>query len=171
MLADRDEAERFLADYQVPDEVAQNVLRGLSEGTVFSAIYTYASKAHIKAVRAGNGLFQGYEVHGFAPTTDMLYQHTLDGLYEGDSSGNVEAPTGWFAKVRWPWNGRWYLIGQDDQGFKDQIAAGEKSVERVWAAMEREFGRWDALDRDDDDDSWRDAEAQWTAWEIIDGGE
>lgn len=145
MIVQADEAERFLADYQVPEEVAQDTLRRLAEGSMFSAIYTYASKAHIKAVRTGNGRLCGYEVHGFAPTTDMLFQATLDGLYEGDSSGNVEAPTGWYAKVRWPWNGRWYLIGEDSNGIKDQIAAGQASVERVWAALEREYGKWDEL--------------------------
>lgn len=67
------------------------------------------------------------------PTVDQVYQSTLDNLFDGESEGDVSAPSGWFAIVHWP-NGFTYLIVRDELGFTHLVGTTERSGEngREW---------------------------------------
>ena len=72
-------------------------------------------------------------------TTDRLYQITLDGMC--DTSGDVEAPTGWFALV--PDGDAWYLIIQDILGFNHGYRMGsEVHARTVYAELDDEYSKW-----------------------------
>jgi len=79
------------------------------------------------------------------PSAEEVYQSTLDGLYDGEEGGSTESPAGWFAIVRWPGNGRWYIVSQDDQGFTYLSDEGtdELTARAVFGRLQEEYGRWE----------------------------
>jgi hypothetical protein len=73
---------------------------------------------------------------------DEAYELTLDGLHHESESGNVEAPTGWFALLEH--DGVWYIVTQDSLGFKQLFTYAQESMARYeYAEMEREYALWD----------------------------
>lgn len=85
------------------------------------------------------------------PTAEEVYEATLDGLYNGEESGSVEAPTGWFALVQWPENELWYIVGEDNYGFKTLSGYGkdEAMARAAYAALDQEYGDWFGDNYDD----------------------
>lgn len=84
------------------------------------------------------------------PTAEEVYEATLDGFY--DDSGSTEAPTGWFAIVQWPENELWYIVMQDDRGFKYLHGFGtdETAARAQYEKLDAEYGDW--LDGEGDGD-------------------
>lgn len=74
------------------------------------------------------------------PTADQVYAATLNGMFDGDRDGSVNAPTGWFALVRWP-NGHSYLIKRDDRECNQIIATDERDMRRNWDSAVLLYGR------------------------------
>lgn len=77
------------------------------------------------------------------PTADQVYEYTLDNAYEGQDSGDTEAPTGWFAWLQWPENDRYYIVSQDSDG--NRCLAGYASRDAAKAefdALYKEYLAW-----------------------------
>jgi hypothetical protein len=148
MQVDGDTAAAFLEDYGVPEAEATDTVRRLAGGGLFAARFTYRGWSHIKRAANGQDVIPGqYMIDGSEPTPDMLYEHTLDNLFEGEHTGQVDAPTGWFAKVKWPWDGQgWYLVVHDSFGFSHIVAKGQDDVDRDYAVLEGVYERWDDSD-------------------------
>lgn len=145
-----DEAVTFLEDYGLSEKEAKDTVHKLSSGELFAARFTHRGWAHIKRAyqeggeRGGWAIPGKYMIDSSEPTAEMLYEHTLDNLFEGEHSGQVDAPTGWFAKVKWPWDGQgWYLVMHDDHGFSHILARGEDAVDAAYSLMEQEYAAWD----------------------------
>jgi hypothetical protein len=145
MQVDGTTAASFLEDYGVPEKEAADTVRQLSGGGLFAARFTYRGWAHIKRAADGQDTVPGlFEIDGSEPTADMLYEHTHDNLFDGEDNGQESAPTGWFAKVKWPWDGNeWYLVTHDTLGFSRIVAKGQDDVDRGYALLEEEYGEWD----------------------------
>ncbi len=76
-------------------------------------------------------------------TTERLYTRTLDGMDE--TSGDVEAPTGWFAIV--PEGDSWYILIRDTLGFTHGYLMGSETHARtVYDALEAEYAAWSSQD-------------------------
>jgi hypothetical protein len=87
------------------------------------------------------------------PTAEQVYESTLDNLFDGESEGDVEAPTGWFALVNWP-NGCTYVVTHDHLGFSHMRASDDPQrntistaptkaqLTKVYQGLCDEFSAW-----------------------------
>lgn len=149
MTVDYDKAEMFLEDYGVPEHEAKRTLIDIGKGSTQAATYRYRGHAMIRQASdsQGRAVKDRYEVDGSYPTADMLYEHTMDNLYEGESHGYTGSPTEWFARVKWPWDGQqWYLIVHDALGFSHIVTTGEHDVNRQFRQLQAEFDAWENED-------------------------
>lgn len=144
MQVGSEQAVAFLEDYGLSEREAGDTVRRLDGGGLFAARFTVRGWAHIKRASAGqNTVYGQYEIDGSEPNAQMLYEHTLDNTFEGEHSGQVDAPTGWFAKVRWPWDGQgWYLVAHDEAGNSYILAVGEDFVNQQYDVLLAEYGKW-----------------------------
>lgn len=91
------------------------------------------------------------------PTAEQVYESTLDGLFDGESDGDAESPTGWFALVHWP-NGHSYLVLHGSLGFSRIIASTAQSapaptrqqLQEQFDRLQGEFSEWFSENYDDD---------------------
>lgn len=144
LIVSGDEAVEFLEDHGLSEKEATDTVRKLSGGGLFAARFTVRGWAHIKRAADGQNTIPGkFEIDSGEPTAEMLYAHTLDNLFTGEHSGQEDAPTGWFAKVKWPWDGQgWYLVTHDERGTSAIVAQGEDPVNAVYKFLEEEYERW-----------------------------
>ena len=148
MRVSGDDAALFLEDYGLSEKEAVDTVTRLAGGGLFAARFTVRGWAAIKRAADGQNTVPGmFDIDGSEPNADMLYTHTLEGTFEGEHSGQVDAPTGWFAKVKWPWDGHgWYLVAHDSLGYSYVLATGQEDVDKTYAALERQYGEWDSDD-------------------------
>jgi hypothetical protein len=92
----------------------------------------------------------GYALH---PTAEEVYEYTVASTYEGRDSGDVEAPTGWFAIVMWPGNERWHIVSHDDLGYSylSEYMTREQA-EADYASLEDNYAKWNAGDDEAEED-------------------
>jgi hypothetical protein len=89
----------------------------------------------LRDLSKGPGKFGGNQMAAY------LYELSLDGSMADDESGNVEAPTGWFARF-----GK-RILTEDSQGFVDVTRlANEQAALAAFDELMDEYVKWDSQD-------------------------